>query len=129
MRSGQEIAPGASLLAVRPDGITIRDGGGERRIALRGEPLPPAVKAPPLRQSPTNTAARSAACVPPTGFKGPVLRLNAELFQGIIAKPESWTALVMPVDGALAVRDDSGFRRHAGDEKGRPPRHRPTALR
>ena len=43
------------------------------------------------------------------GFKGTVLRLNAELFQGIIAKPESWTALVAPERGALAVRDESGF--------------------
>ena len=38
-----------------------------------------------------------------------MLRLNAELFQGIIAKPESWAALVVPDQGALAVRDDSGF--------------------
>ena len=54
-------------------------------------------------------AVRSAACAVPAGFKGTVLRLNAELFQGIIAKPESWTALVAPERGALAVRDESGF--------------------
>jgi hypothetical protein len=103
---GQEIAQGATLVAVRPDGITIRDAGGERRIVLRGEPAP---KAAP---SPTTVAAKSSrnpACAPPPGFKGTVLRLNAELFQGIIGKPESWAAIVVPDQGALAVRDDSGF--------------------
>jgi hypothetical protein len=54
-------------------------------------------------------APRSSACAPPAGFKGPVLRVNAELFQGIIAKPETWAALMTPIDGALTVRDDSGF--------------------
>jgi hypothetical protein len=102
---GQEIAQGAKLVAVRPDGITIRDAGGERRIVLRGEP-------PPKAAPPTAVAAKSSrnpACAPPPGFKGTVLRLNAELFQGIIGKPESWAAIVVPDQGALAVRDDSGF--------------------
>ena len=102
---GQEIAQGATLVAVRPDGITIRDAGGERRLALRGEPPPKAAPA-------VITAAKSSrnpACAPPPGFKGAILRLNAELFQGIIGKPESWAAIVVPDQGALAVRDDSGF--------------------
>jgi len=47
-----------------------------------------------------------------------VLRLNAELFQGIIAKPESWTALVVPERGALTVRDDSGFATMLAMKKG-----------
>jgi hypothetical protein len=102
---GQEIAQGATLVSVRPDGITVRDAGGERRIALRGEPAPK--QATPAAAG--ARVARSAACVPPAGFKGAVLRLNAELFQGIIAKPESWSALVTPEDGALSVRDDTGF--------------------
>src|SRR4051812_40300812 len=38
--AGQDIAQGARLVEVRRDGITVRDGGGERRIALRGEPAP-----------------------------------------------------------------------------------------
>ena len=38
-----------------------------------------------------------------------MLRLNAELFQGIIAKPETWTAMLVAERGALAVRDNSGF--------------------
>jgi type II secretory pathway component PulC len=105
---GQDIAQGATLVAVRPDGITIRDAGGERRVALRGEPKP----APARAAAATTTvakAARNPACVPPPGFRGTILRLNAELFQGIIGKPESWHAIVVPDQGALAVRDDSGF--------------------
>jgi type II secretory pathway component PulC len=103
---GQEIAQGATLVAVRPDGITIRDAGGERRVALRGEPAP---KAAPAGNVVAAKSPRNPACVPPPGFKGTVLRLNAELFQGIIGKPESWAAIVVPDQGALAVRDDSGF--------------------
>ena len=103
--AGQEITQGATLTAVRPDGVTIRDGGGERRIALRGEAAPKAA----VPAGASARAARNPACVAPAGFKGAVLRLNAELFQGIIAKPESWTALVVPERGGLAVRDDSGF--------------------
>jgi hypothetical protein len=103
--AGQDIAQGARLVDVRPDGITIRDAGGERRIALRGEPVPKAAAVAPVAAR----ASRNPACAPPAGFKGTVLRVNAELFQGIIAKPESWSALVAPEQGALAVRDESGF--------------------
>lgn len=103
--TGQEIRQGATLIAVRPDGITVRDAGGERRIVLRGEPAPRTMPTRPV----VAKAARNAACTPPAGFRGSVLRLNAELFQGIIAKPESWTALLVADRGALAVRDDSGF--------------------
>ncbi len=106
--AGAEIAPGAQLLAVRPDGITVRDGGGERRIALRtaGGATPAKPVAAPIA---AKGSPRNLACTPPAGFRGPVLRLNAELFRGIIAKPESWTALVAPERGGLVVRDDSGF--------------------
>jgi len=105
--AGQDIAQGASLVEVRRDGITIRDGGGERRVALRGEAV---AKAPATTTAVAVRAApRNAACTPPPGFKGAVLKLNAELFQGIIAKPESWSAIVKPDQGALAVRDESGF--------------------
>ena len=103
--TGQEIAQGAQLVAVGPNGVTIRDAGGERRIVLRADA--PAKAPPPAPAAPR--AARSTACAIPAGFRGTVLRLNAELFQGIIAKPESWTALVAPDRGALTVRDESGF--------------------
>lgn len=104
---GQEIAQGAKLVAVRPDGVTIRDAGGERRVVLRGEPPPK--PAAPAATSVAAKSARNPACLPPAGFKGAVLRLNAELFQGIINKPESWTAMVIADQGAIAVRDESGF--------------------
>lgn len=101
--AGGDIAQGAKLVEVRPDGITVRDAGGERRVALRvPPPAKPAVPAPAR-------SARPAACAIPAGFNGTVLRLNAELFQGIIARPEGWTALVAPDRGGLAVRDESGF--------------------
>ena len=112
--SGQEIAQGATLTAVRPDGVTIRDAGGERRIALRGEAAPKAA----LATAASARAPRNPACIPPTGFKGAVLRLNAELFAGVIAKPESWTAVVVPERGALMVRDDSGFATMLAMKKG-----------
>jgi len=115
--AGQDIAQGARLVAVRPDGITIRDGGGERRIALRGEP-PPKATAPATGTTVARAPARNPACVPPTGFKGTVLRLNAELFQGIIANPESWSAQVGAEQGALAVRADSGFATMLAMKKG-----------
>ena len=103
--AGGDIAQGASLVEVRPDGITVRDAGGERRIALRAPP--PAKPSPPA--PPGARVPRSSACAIPAGFSGTVLRLNAELFQGIIARPEGWTALVAPDRGGLAVRDESGF--------------------
>jgi hypothetical protein len=116
--AGQEIAQGAQLVSVMPDGITVRDAGGERRIALRGEPT---AKPSTVAKVPTSAVARAArnpACVAPPGFRGTVLRLNAELFQGIITKPESWTALVASDRGALAVRDESGFLKMLAMRKG-----------
>ncbi len=115
--TGAEIAPGAHLVAVRPDGITVRDSGGERRVALRADGKAASAK-PVVMASAAKGASRSAACVPPAGFLGPVLRLNAELFQGFIAKPESWTALVVPERGGLVVRDDSGFTSMLAMQKG-----------
>jgi hypothetical protein len=38
-----------------------------------------------------------------------VYRLNAELLTGIASQPESWAAVLAPVSGGLAVRDQSGF--------------------
>ena len=104
--AGQEIAQGAKLVAVRPDGVTIRDAGGERQVVLRGEPPP---KAPLATAVAARTTRANPACAIPAGFKGTVLRVNAELFQGIIAKPESWAALVTADRGALSVLDESGF--------------------
>lgn len=113
---GQDVTDGLRLTAVRPDGVTLRERGNERTLLLRAEtkaPVPPtpasAIAATTATGGTKVAAVRNPACTPPAGFKGAVLRLNAELFQGIVAKPESWTALVTPDRGALVVRDDSGF--------------------
>ena len=105
VRSGQDIAPGAHLVAVGIDGVTIRDSSGERRLVLRA----PAPATPAKTSAVAKAAPRTTACTPPAGFTGPVLRLNAELFEGVIAKPEAWTTLVAPERGGLTVRDDSGL--------------------
>ena len=113
--AGQEIAPGVMLTAVRPDGISVREAAGERSIALRALP----VKA---TSTPAPAAGKSVpsqtACAPPAGFKGQVVALNAELMGGLIAQPESWRALLDTADGALVVRDDSGFAAMLGLKRG-----------
>jgi hypothetical protein len=113
--AGQEIAPGATLTAVRPDGISVREAAGERSIALRALPVKATSVAAPVAGK---IAASQTACAPPAGFKGQVVALNAELMGGLIAQPESWRALVDTGDGALVVRDDSGFAAMLGLKRG-----------
>ena len=113
--AGQEIAPGATLTAVRPDGISVREAAGERSIALRALPVKATSTPPPVAGK---SAPSQAACAPPAGFKGQVVALNAELMGGLIAQPESWRALVDTADGALVVRDDSGFAAMLGLKRG-----------
>jgi hypothetical protein len=120
---GHEIAPGATLVAVDRDAITVRDGAGERRFVLRGgtgnDERTTAKAVPPAR--PAATAARaaastsiaranaSAACAPPAGFRGAVVRLNTELLGGANADSMQWRTLLAPVSGGLVVREDNGF--------------------
>ncbi|MGH8850820.1 MAG: type II secretion system protein N [Casimicrobiaceae bacterium] len=101
--AGQEIAPGVRLESVQPDGVSLLDGGARRALALRGqaaEGTKRATAAPPVK---------TAACANPPGFKGSVVRLNAELLGGMMHSPDAWRALVRPASGALVVRDQSGF--------------------
>ena len=109
--AGESLSSGTTLVAVRPDGVTIRDAGGERAIALRAQPgaIPPVTK---------RGAAASAACTLPAGYKGPVVRLNAELVQGLIAQPQSLRAIADAQDGALVIRDEAGFAAMLGMKKG-----------
>lgn len=107
--AGDALSANATLVAVRPDGVTIRDAGGERSIALRAQP--PA--APTTRR-----AAISAACALPPGFKGPVVRLAAELVQGLIAQPEALRSLADAQGNALVIRDESGLAAMLGMKKG-----------
>ena len=117
--AGNEIAPGATLTEVRPDGIRVRDAGGERRIDLRSSTQrPPAGAATASVTKGAAAATVRSACAPPAGFKGDVIALNAELMGGLIAQPESWRALVEPANGALVVRDDSGFSAMLGLKRG-----------
>jgi len=114
---GQEIAPGATLAAVRPDGIVVREAVGERSIGLRNA-QPKTVPAATAKQEKTSASASRAACSPPSGFKGQVVALNAELMNGLIAQPDSWRALLEPSTGALLVRDESGFAAMLGLKRG-----------
>jgi hypothetical protein len=103
VEAGQDITPGVRVESVRPDGISVVQGGARRELALRAQTVtdrPVAATAAPDKQ---------AACAPPAGFKGPVVRLNAELLGGMIDAPGAWKALVTPTSGALVVRDQSGF--------------------
>jgi len=101
--AGQDIAPGVRVESVRPDGVSVLRGGVRRELSLRTQPpadRPRAVAA---------AAAGPTACAIPPGFKGPVVRLNAELLGGMMDAPDAWKALVAPASGALVVRDQSGF--------------------
>jgi hypothetical protein len=111
--AGQEIAAGATLAAVRPDGIVVREAVGERNIMLRNQQARTV-----LATTGEKTSASKGACAPPSGFKGQVVALNAELMNGLIAQPDSWRALLEPSTGALQVRDESGFAAMLGLKRG-----------
>jgi hypothetical protein len=111
--AGQEISAGATLAAVRPDSIDVREAAGIRAIALRAAPAKIATAATTSKATPARIG-----CAPPAGFKGLVVALNTELVGGLMAQPESWRALVEPVNGALTVRDESGFAAMLGLKRG-----------
>ncbi len=106
--AGATIVDDVSLVSVQRDGVTVRDANGERRLLLRAA-IAPAAPRPGIK---------SAACAPPSGFKGDTLRLNAELVSGIIAQPDAWGAMAATERGALTVRDDSGFSAMLAMKKG-----------
>jgi hypothetical protein len=117
---GQDIVAGVTLVSVDATAVTIRDGGGERRLALRGDTaspratptgMPPNV---PQRSAPRPVVANAvgnaiAACGPPAGFRGTIVRLNTELMNGVGAESVQWGRLLAPVTGGLVVREDNGF--------------------
>jgi hypothetical protein len=110
--AGSAIAEGATLVSVQRDGVTVRDGGGERRLLLR------AVGGAPVLKTVAKAPPGNPACKPPLGFKGDILRLNAELVGGIVAQSDTWAALAATDRGALTVRDDSGFSAMLAMKKG-----------
>lgn len=120
---GGEIASGVTLVSVQPDGVTIRDGAGEHRYALRTNA--PATARAAATGSSVNaarasvTSARSnATCAPPAGFRGSVVKLNAELLGGLGADAVQWPALLEPITGGLVVRTDNGFAAMLGLKSG-----------
>jgi hypothetical protein len=141
---GQEIVPGATLVSVDADAITIRDGAGERRLILRGPATAatsssrPTTAAPASRSTATTPVSRSTAatpgaskpllatsrkaatatCAPPAGFRGNVVRLNAELLGGLSADAGPWRTLLTAGDGGLVVRDSGGFSAMLGLKSG-----------
>jgi hypothetical protein len=109
---GGEIARGVTLVSIQRDGVTIRDGAGERRYALRANPAAPARTPASAAGSNARTVsarAATATCAPPAGFRGTVVRLNAELLGGVGPDSVQWTTLLSPVPGGLVVRSDNGF--------------------
>jgi len=112
---GGEIASGVTLVSVQRDGVTIRDGAGERRYLLRASA--PSTTRGSAVASTTNASARppaasaraSGTCAPPAGFRGTVVRLNAELLAGVGADTVQWPTLLSPSGGGLVVQTDNGF--------------------
>ena len=102
--AGQEVANGVRLDVVRPDGVTLTESGTRRELVLRAS----ASGERPRSAAPTPPKSASM-CTVPAGFSGPVLRVNAELLDGMMQTPDAWKALVEPASGALVVRDQSGF--------------------
>jgi hypothetical protein len=108
---GGEIARGATLVSIQRDGVTIRDGGGERRFLLRTSAAGGRAAAPPMAAANVRTASAttSATCAPPAGFRGTVVRLNAELLGGVGPESVQWRSMLAPIDGGLVVRSAEGF--------------------
>jgi type II secretory pathway component PulC len=119
---GSEIASGVTLVSVQRDGVTIRDGAGEHRYALRTSA--PAAARTAATASSVNaaraavTARANATCAPPAGFRGSVVKLNAELLGGLGADAVQWPALLEPITGGLVVRADNGFAAMLGLKSG-----------
>jgi len=112
VKEGGEIARGSTLVNVAPWSIRIRDASGERTIALRAVAPAQNVLPAPRMVAPSR---KSAACTPPAGFRGQVVKLNAELLQGLATQPDALRVIVTPVaGGGMSVRDGSGFAQMIG---------------
>lgn len=101
--AGEDIGNGLRVEAVRPDGVTLIDGGTRREMLLR------ATQATQKPRPALASGGRISACAPPPGFTGAVVKLNAELLGGMIDPPGAWKTLLEAGGGALVVRDQSGY--------------------
>ena len=113
---GADIAPGVTLVSVRPDAITVRDAAGERSLVLRSDGAKPGVtqSTPPPATKPRAASASirpvaAESCAPPAGFTGSVVRLNAELLGGLVGDAGPWRTLLASAPGGLVVRGADGF--------------------
>jgi len=116
--AGQDVGGGVRLESVRPDGVTLLDGGARRDLMLRATAV---TDKPRVATSASTTAApstKSAACAAPPGFTGPIVRLNAELLGGLVSAPDGWKSMIEAGSGALIVRDQGGFGRMLGMKAG-----------
>ena len=116
--AGQDIGAGVRLEAVRPDGVTLIDGGARRDVPLRTANAASAPRQDKAAPAVAATSLKSSACAAPAGFAGPIVRLNAELLTGMMTTTDAWKALVEPGAGALVVRDQSGFAGNLGFRNG-----------
>lgn len=105
--TGDEVVSGTTLVGVDPNGVRVRDASGERTLELRREPAPSGAKRETAARGPARPA--NPACAVPQGYAGSILKLHAELVEGMIAQPETWRTLLAPEGGALVVREDGGF--------------------
>ena len=110
--AGHDVAPGVKLVGVHNDGVTLLDGALKRDILLRAQP---GADKPRVVASAT---AASTTCASPAGFSGQVVRLNAELLDGMISAPDAWKGLLQVSSGILTVRDQSGFAGMLGLHRG-----------
>ena len=113
--AGQEVAPGVKVTAILPDTVIVREGATERRLRLRPEPGVGAVR---MRSASTVATGRpaagaaavaSASCAPPPGFRGAVIRLNAELIGGLRSDAAPWRTLLAATPQGLVVTQENGY--------------------
>ncbi|CAG1000265.1 hypothetical protein BURK1_02806 [Burkholderiales bacterium] len=125
--AGDDVIPGTTLASIGPSSVTLRDAGVERTVELRRDasaprgvsPASPRVAAAPrVLSALARPGTASPGCEIPPGFSGAVIKLHAELLDGLIAQPESWRGLLAGADGALVVREDGGFATMIGLARG-----------
>ena len=132
VRAGQEIAPGARISAITPNTVTVREGATERELWLRpemgagprsspgisgasGTAAGPAAASATAAASagvaapPSRSVIAKASCAAPAGFRGAIVRLNAELLGGLSSDTAPWRALLSATPQGLVVTQENGY--------------------
>ncbi len=116
-RAGDDVGGENTLLSVEPSAMVLREkNGNERRIVLREDASgkDAAAVSPQFARNPPDS---SNSCVP-ADFQGIVIRLNTELLQGVLIKPETFYALLSAQGEGLVVQADSGHAAMLGLRRG-----------